>query len=162
MLTALVVVLVTAVAASAARLAVLAFGWTQHRIELRPQSFTLGGDLPGLARPGVSYALDVRLTNPHRYSLEITRVSVSIVVDPAHLNAGCRRRRDFRSIPMPPSSYPIRLPPRRTMRLRQLRVRFLPQVAMLSLPLDQDACQGARLTLKYGGRARRWSPEAPR
>ena len=48
------------------------------------------------------------------------------------------------------------------MSLRQLRVRVLPRVEMLPLPLNQDACQGARLTLRYGGRARRWRTEAPR
>ena len=161
-LTALVAVLAVAVGASAAQLAVSVFGGMRHRIELRPLSFKLGGDLPGAARPGVSHPLDLRLTNPYRHSLRITRISVSIVVDQAHLNAGCRRRRDFRSVPMPRSSYPIRLRPRRTMTLRQLRVRALPRVEMLRLPLNQGACQGARLTLKFGGRARRWSTEASR
>ncbi len=48
------------------------------------------------------------------------------------------------------------------MSLRQLRVRALPRVEMLRLALNQDACQGARLTLNYGGCARRWSTRAPR
>ena len=162
LLTALVAVFAITVGAGAAQLAVSGFGAMQHRLELRPSSFELVGNLPGVARPGVSHPLDLRLTNPHRHSLRITRVSVSIIVDQAHLDAGCSRRRDFRSVPMPPRSYPIRLRPRRTMSLRQLGVRVLPRVEMLRLPRDQDACQGARLKLRYGGRARRWSTKASR
>lgn len=107
-------------------------------------------------RPGTSQALDLLLTNPHRYSLAVTRVTVAVAVDRAHARAGCDAGRDFRSIRMPSSSYPIRLWPRRTLSLSRLRVRVLPRVAMVALPRNQDACKGARLTLTFGGRARRW------
>lgn len=162
LLTAVAAVLAAAVGASAAQLVVSGFGGKYDWHERPPLSFKLSGNLPGATRPGVSHPLDLLVTNPHRHSLGITRISVSIIVDQAHLNAGCRRRRDFRSVPMPPSSYPIRVRPRRTLTLRQLGVRVLPRVEMLRLPLNQDACRGARLTLKYGGRARRWSSKAPR
>jgi len=108
-------------------------------------------------RPGASQALNLLLTNPHRYSLAVTRVTVAIAVDRAHARAGCNAARDFRSIRMPSTSYPIRLWPRRTLSLWSLGVRVLPRVAMVALPLNQDACKGARLTLRFGGRARRWS-----
>ncbi len=45
-LTALIAVFAVAVGASAAQLAVSAFGGMRHRIELRPLSFKLAGDLP--------------------------------------------------------------------------------------------------------------------
>ena len=108
-------------------------------------------------RPGTSQALDLRLTNPHRHSLSITQLTVTIAVDAAHARAGCDARRDFRFVAMPKSSYPLRVRPGRTVSLRALRVRVLPRVAMVALPRNQDACKGARLTLKLGGRARRWS-----
>jgi hypothetical protein len=113
-------------------------------------------------RPGMSQALDLRLTNPHRYGLVITRLTVGLVVDREHSRAGCDRRRDFRSIRMPRRSYPIVLRPRRTVSLRRLGVRTLPRIAMLARSHNQDACKGARLTLKFGGRARRQSVGRPR
>ena len=53
---------------------------------------------------------------------------------------------------MPSRAYPIRLRPRRTVSLRGCGVRALPRVAMVALPRNQDACKGARLTLKLGGK----------
>ncbi len=107
-------------------------------------------------RPGTSQAVDVRLTNPYRYSLAVTAITVAVVVDPTHARAGRDGRRDFRSIGMPPRSYPIRVWARRTVSLRQLRVRRLPRVAMVARPRNQDACKGARLTLRFAGSAHRW------
>ena len=107
-------------------------------------------------RPGTSQALDLRLTNPHRHSLAITKLTIAVVVDPAHARAGCDGGRDFRATAISPGAYPIRLRPRRTVRLRVLRPHNVPRLQMRALPHNQDACKGARLTLKLGGRARRW------
>lgn len=115
-----------------------------------------GAHLASPLRPGTSQTLDLRLTNPHRYSLAVSKLTVAVVVDRAHARAGCDGRRDFRSTGVPSSSYPIRLRPRRTVSLRRLGVRTLPRVAMVALPRNQDACKGARLTLKLSGSARRW------
>jgi hypothetical protein len=121
-------------------------------------AFRIGGaSLADPLRPGTSQALDLRLTNPHRHSLAITKVTVAIAIDRAHARAGCDARRDFRTIAMPAGTYPIRLRPQRTVSLRALGVRALPRVAMAALPRNQDPCKGARLTLKLGGSARRWS-----
>ena len=113
-------------------------------------------------RPGTSQALDLRLTNRRGFSLAITRLSVAVAVDPAHARAGCDARRDFRVIGMRSGAYPIRLRPRRTAALSGLGVRVLPRVAMVALPRNQDACKGARLTLKLSGGARRWGVGARR
>jgi hypothetical protein len=107
-------------------------------------------------RPGASQALDLRLTNPRRFVVAITNVRAAVVVDRAHARAGCNGGRDFRWIDMPSGMYPIRVGARRTVTLRRLGVRVLPRVAMIALPLNQDACKGARLTLRFDGRARRW------
>lgn len=108
-------------------------------------------------RPGTSQPLELRLSNPHGYSLAITRLEIAVIVDPVHARAGCDGTRDFRVIGVARSSYPIRLAPRRTVSLRRLRPRAAPRVAMRSLARMQDACKGARLTLRFGGRARPWS-----
>ena len=120
-----------------------------------PSGFEISSPTVRPLRPGMSQVLDLRLTNPHPYALSVRRVTVAIVIDRAHARAGCDRGRDFRSIRMPSSTYPIRLPPRRSMTLRRLRVRVLPRVAMVAGPHNQDACKLARLSLRFGGRARR-------
>ena len=107
-------------------------------------------------RPGTSQAIDLKLTHSHRYSLAITKITVAIVVDREHARAGCDGRRDFRVIGIPASSYPIRLRPRHRSSLRGLGVRVAPRIAMVALPRNQDACKGARLTLRLSGTARRW------
>jgi hypothetical protein len=148
-----------------AGLAVGVAGAAQHsgfivgRKQLRPppNTFTISGvNLTRPLRPGTSQALDLKLTHPHRYSLAITRLTVVVVVDRAHARAGCDARRDFRVTAIPRRSYPIRLRPRRRASLRGLGARVLPRVEMVALPRNQDACKGARLTVKVTGTARRW------
>lgn len=129
------------------------FGRTHGRSQLRATSFKIAGDLPGPALPGATHALDLRVTNPHRYGLWVKDVRIEIFVDPMHAKAGCDRRANFRATPL--TTHRFRLPPRRTTTLRQAGVRALPTVQMLDLPRQQDACQGAKLTLRYSGRAER-------
>ena len=151
-----------ALVALVAGLAVGVAGAARHSaFEVGPKlhshgSFRVGASLTRPLRPGTSQAVDPRLSNRYRYSLAITRLTVAVVVDPVHARAGCDARRDFRSIAIPPRSLPFRLRARRTVRLSRLRVRALPRVAMVARPSNQDACKGARLTLKLRGRARRW------
>lgn len=160
--TVLLVALAVAVGASAAGRSVTGgFGWKHGRSKLQPNSFRIAANLAAVARPGVSQEVDLRLSNPHHYALLVSRLTLEIVVDATHARAGCDRRVHFRSIPMPPSSYPLTLRPGVTTSLRQLRVAVLPRVVMLALPEPQDACKGARLTLKYGGRAQRTSLTGP-
>jgi hypothetical protein len=160
-------------AASAALFAVLAVGAAgaaqraafnveRKRPVVPASAFKIIGTKLRPLRPGTSQALNLWLGNPHRYTLAVMRLTVGIVVDRPHARAGCDRRRDFRSIRMPRSAYPIRLPPRRTVSLRRLGVRVLPRVAMVARPRNQDACKGARLTLTFGGRARPRGAGRPR
>jgi len=133
-----------------------AFKVGRKRPAIAPTAFRVTSPVPvAPLRPGTSQALDLRLTNAHRHGLAVMWLTVGIVVDYAHVRDGCNRRRDFRSIPMPPSSYPIRLGPRRSVSLRRLGVRVLPRIAMVARPRNQDACKGARLMLTFGGRAGR-------
>lgn len=155
-------VLAAAGVASAAQQLSAGFGWNHGRDKLHSHSFKVVANAPVPVRPGSAQELDLRLVNPHPYSLRITKLTVDVKVDPTHAKLGCDGRRDFRSIRMPPTSYPIRLRPRRTATLRQLRVAVLPRLAMLNTARNQDACKGAKLTLKFGGRARRWSTGAAR
>ena len=122
----------------------------------RPPKFKIRGNLRHPLVPGASQPLNLRLTNRYRFSLKVKRLTVRVRIDRAHAAAGCRASRDFRVTPLARRDYPIRLRPRRTRTLRALRVRRLPRVAMRNLSTNQDVCKGARLKLRYTGRARRW------
>ena len=119
-----------------------------------PGGFRVTGTVGPLA-PGLSYGLDLRLSNRHTFALGIRTLAVTLAVDRDHAAAGCVGAQNFAIAPLPPSAFPITLGPRRSRRLSQLGVRRLPVVGMRALATNQDACKGARLTLKFVGRARR-------
>ena len=111
-----------------------------------------------LLAPGVSQRLNLRLSNPSRHSLLVTKLTVSLRVDAAHRRAGCSRKGSFRVTRLKRSQYPISLPAGRTGSLRALGVKRLPRLRMLNLPTNQDACKGATLRLRFAGGARRGRP----
>ena len=120
------------------------------------RSFEIAGRLPRPLVPGASQPLNLRLTNRRRFGLRITRLTVGVTVDARHAAAGCSSSANFRVMRLAKGAYPIRLRPRSTRTLRGLGVRRLPLVVMRNLATNQDACQGARLSFRYKGRARRW------
>lgn len=149
-------VVLTAVGADAHELFSRSAAGATSAPERHAHGFKIHGNLGRPLAPGVSRPLNLKLTNPYRFSLKIKRLTVAVSVDPAHAAAGCRASSNFKVTRLPRRSYPIRLRPRRTRTLRALRVKRLPRVAMRNLPTNQDACKGARLKLRYAGRARRW------
>lgn len=153
--TALLAALGLAAGAGAASRVVASGAFAQGGPTSRSASFRIAAALPLVVIPGRSQAVDMRLTNPHHYPLAVTRLTLEIVVDPKHELAGCDRHEHFRAIRMPPASYPLVLRARQSTTLRRLGVAVLPRVAMLDLASQQDACKGARLSLLYGGQARR-------
>lgn len=128
----------------------------------KQERFTINGRLARPLRPGKSGALNLRLTNPHRYSLRVTRLNISLSVDRAHARAGCARRANFRIQRLGIEEYPIRLYPRRTRSLYRSHARPLPRLIMRKLPTNQDACKKARIRLRFTGRANRWHARARR
>ncbi len=124
--------------------------------------FVIGGSLRvARLRPGVKRRLDLTLRNPHGFTIWVTSLGQSISVDRAHRAAGCSARRDFYTRELPRGELPIELAPRRKRTLRALGVERLPAIGMRNLrKVNQDACKGARLRLKYSGNSLRWRPEA--
>lgn len=120
------------------------------------RGFKIAGSLPRPLAPGASQPLNLTLTNPYRFDLRITRLTVAVAVDARHAAAGCGRSANFRVTRLTKAAYPIRLRRRRTRTLRALGVRRVPRVVMRNLATNQDACKGARLRFRYAGRARRW------
>lgn len=114
------------------------------------------GRLGAPLRPGVLRGLNLRVTNRYDFDLLMTRLTVRASVDAPHRAAGCRPPRDFVVRQVARSAYPIRVPRASAVRLRTLGVRTLPRVGMRYLPaVNQDACQGASLRLRYRARATR-------
>lgn len=97
----------------------------------------------------------MRISNPSRHRLKITRVTVSLKLDTAHRTAGCTVASSFRVTGLRSGQYPLVVPPRSTRSLRVLGVAPLPRVRMLNLASTQDACKTAKLRLRFIGEARR-------
>jgi hypothetical protein len=120
------------------------------------RTFVIAGNLRGPLWPGSSQRLNLRLTNRTRYRLWITRLRIGVSVDRAHGRAGCSPRRDFAVRQLERRAYPFALERHSRRRLSSLGIRRLPRVAMRNLAhVNQDACKGARLRLRYRGLARR-------
>jgi hypothetical protein len=116
-------------------------------------AFKIRGNVVRPLRPGSMRRLNLKLTNRTNHGLLVTRITVQVKLDTAHRKAGCSRARSYRFIRMRHREYPLHLPARRTRSLRALGVRRVPRLRMLSLPTNQDACKGAKLRLRYLGRA---------
>jgi hypothetical protein len=123
------------------------------------RSLTISGRLARPLRPGTSGRLDLRLANRRPFAVWVTRLRIRVSVDRRHRRAGCSARRDFAVRQLSRRAHPLRLPARRARRLSRLRVKRLPGVAMRNLrTVNQDACKGAKLRLRYTGTARRARP----
>lgn len=114
--------------------------------------FTISGRPAGSLAPGGSRPIDLRLTNRHPFALRVTALTVAVS---AAGRPGCAPRANFAARPY--SGRPFVLPAKAARTLRGLGIRrpLWPRVAMRDTAAAQDACAGARLTLRYAGAARR-------
>jgi hypothetical protein len=118
-----------------------------------PQGFTVGGNLTSPLYPSVSESLDLTFTNPNPDAITISSIptgDIAISVDSSH--HGCASS-NFAvtqglttSVTVPGSqSTPISLS---TLNVAQAD---WPVIEMIETHTNQDACQGAQLTLTYSG-----------
>lgn len=111
--------------------------------------FAVTGDPgTGVLAPGASIPLDLRVTNPNRQRLEISRLEVTVV---STSKPGCRAS-NF-AIVQYAGHYPLSVPAGVSRSLAELAVPAgqWPQLRMLDLPSNQDACKGVTLNLRYLG-----------
>lgn len=112
------------------------------------------GTVQEVLSPGVSSPIVLRFTNPNRHKVRMRRVMVTItrVVAPHADAAHPCTAADFQVQQMP--RWLLRIPKRRTVDLTTLGVPTpsWPHLAMRNLPVNQDGCKGAQLTLKYKAR----------
>jgi hypothetical protein len=119
------------------------------------QDFQIAGNLGTPLAPGMKAPLDLTVTNPHPFDLEITNLTVA--VEDGTSRTGCSGTQNFGITPIPAARYPITLPAGQTKSLGELGVAEgdQPQVEMLDQPWNQDDCKNATITLDYDGSAGR-------
>ncbi|MFC5928272.1 hypothetical protein D6T64_17860 [Cryobacterium melibiosiphilum] len=102
--------------------------------------------------PGDVQALNLELSNPHDFAVDVDSLAVTLIeVDAPRATAqlGCSLA-DFAAVQVR-QSLALTVPPATTATLTALGVprAFLPQLAMLNPNLNQDGCKGATITLRY-------------
>lgn len=117
--------------------------------------FVISGSITGL-QPGIPQPLDLSVRNPNPAAILIRSLTVAIqsVDAPRSTAALPCTTADF-SIRQFASLYPVVVPPSSTRTLSSLAIpsAALPQILLLQRTLNQDGCQGATVTLAYGGNA---------
>ena len=116
-------------------------------------AFQISGSMSGALVPGVTLPLNLTLTNPNNFDLKVSSLAVS--VEERTSNAGCSGTKNLSIAQVKSARYPITVPASSTRTLEQLGLpqSDWPQVSMLNLPINQDACRGASYNLQYGGTA---------
>ncbi len=125
----------------------------RHHHHHRTRNFTVGGDLPTPLYPGTSESLDLTFTNPNSWPITISSGAISVDnITISSNRPGCG-----------PSNFAVTqgLTSRVTIPAHQLTPLSLsallvpaadwPVIKMLETNTNQDACQGATLTLTYSG-----------
>ena len=124
------------------------------------KSFSVRGGVTAKLQPGMKLPLNVQIRNNRQQTIWITRLVYSIGVDSAHVARGCTVQRDFKLRQLPVAAFPIKVPAAKSGRrlryrsLRRLHVRYHPMLSMKYLRrTNQDACQGASISIRYSGSA---------
>jgi hypothetical protein len=101
-----------------------------------------------LAPGAPSAAVDLAITNPFTAAMTVTALGVSVTG--TSISACAVGNYDVTAYSGP---FPLTIPPGTTRTLSQLGVPRAqwPQVQMLNLPANQDACKGATVQLHYSG-----------
>lgn len=124
------------------------FGWVQAQ----PQVFLIEPDPSDLSQlyPGAPpVPLPLRLSNPNPAPILVTGLRVVVTADPP----GCPGATNLELIPSSASPRtPLRIPAGASIRLPTAGT-TPPALALRDLPVNQDACQGARFPLAFSGDA---------
>jgi hypothetical protein len=116
------------------------------------------GTIKGALKPGISLPVTIKIKNPSKYPVRLYRLKLKIIKIRAPRATKTRRctTADFAIVQLP-GRYGPRIPARRSRNLTQLRIarKRWPRLVMRNLPVNQDGCKLARLTIRYTGTARR-------
>ena len=117
---------------------------------LEARAFEIAGHLESPLHPGAKAPLDLELTNPHPFDIFVSELEVSVRSGTSE--PGCSGADNY-AVTQYSGPYPLTLHPGTTHLSSSLEE--LPHVRMRSLAANQDACQGAVVTLDYEGLASR-------
>lgn len=124
------------------------FRWTR----LEEKDFSIVPDLAGLKAlyPGAPpLALPLTVSNPNDTPILVTSLRVSVAADPSE----CSGAENLALVQSSASiSTPLRVPGGGSARVPTARV-AAPTIQLRDLPVNQDACQGARFQLEFTGSA---------
>lgn len=112
------------------------------------RDFPITGKLDRLLAPGVTGLLNLSLTNPFSHSMQVRGITVKMV----KTNQSVCSLSNFR-LTQYRGPVPLIVPGHATRSLTQLRVASsaMPQLTMLNLASNQDACKNSVVTLAYSG-----------
>jgi hypothetical protein len=120
---------------------------------LEPKDFSIAPQLAGLSQlyPGAPpVALPVLISNPHPVPIFVTGLRAAATGDPP----GCGSAENLAFAPSSVSNAtPLRVPARGSASLPAPGVSS-PSIQLRDLPVNQDACQNARIPLAFSGKAR--------
>lgn len=142
-------------AAEARTATITGAGGTFERLPIETTGFMIGGEVNRQLIPGRLVRMNLRLTNTMNLDLAITRLVVRITkVTKGGRTSACEPE----NFVLRGATFVTALPldARTNGSLRELgmhRTRW-PKIGLLDLPVNQDECQGVRLTLSFVGSAR--------
>lgn len=119
-------------------------------------SFTVTGDVTQALKPGGSATLDLRLSNPNSFAIEVTNVTVLVSAGTTRAgatNPGCVGTDNL--VVTRQLGADVTLPRNATRSLSQLGVpeSLWPQLTMPNRPVNQDACKATTFTFTFSGSA---------
>lgn len=123
------------------------FSWQQ--VEPKPFAIEPRGTSEGMLPGDPPQPLPVLVLNPNQVPIEVTSLTVSFAEDPP----GCPGDSNFELVPASTSpSMPLVVPAGGSVSLPSATV-SAPTIALRDLPVNQNACQGARVRLTFSGQA---------
>lgn len=126
--------------------AAASYAWA--RLEPKPIAIEPVGSIEDLHPGFPAQSLPVRISNPNDVPVEVTKLTVEVGSAPAT----CPQE-NFKLTPAGVSAtLPLAIPAGASASLPAAGI-AAPEIGMLNLPVDQDACQGAGLELVFRGEA---------
>jgi hypothetical protein len=123
------------------------FLWQQ--LEPKPFSIEPQGTSEGMLPGDPPQSLPVLISNPNSVPIEVTSLTVAFAEDPP----GCPGDPNFELVPASASlPAPLTVPAGGSVSLPSATV-AAPTISLRDLPVNQNACQGARVQLTFSGQA---------
>jgi hypothetical protein len=132
--------------------------WYLWTVQLQVSGFTLSGSLSQVLYPGATAGLNVRITNPFNFDINVSQLTVTVrraTTRGGVPNPGCDGTVNLRVLRQYGGPSPLKVKSSRTVSLSDLGVpqSQWPQLQMPDLPVNQDACKSTTFTFDYAATA---------